>query len=116
MDCGIYPVRFAEIQYSGSLDSESENLIQEALKRLMEGRTTFIIAHRLSTIQQANRIIVFDNGHIIETGTHTELIELTNGLYKKLYQEQFKYFYPGTENKHWIRKVKFKEKISIFRG
>ncbi len=87
---------------TSSLDSESENLIQEALKRLMEGRTTFIIAHRLSTIQQANRIIVFDDGHIIETGTHNELIQLTNGLYKKLYQEQFKYFFPGTENKHWI--------------
>jgi ABC-type multidrug transport system fused ATPase/permease subunit len=75
---------------TSSLDSESENLIQEALKQLIERPTTFIIAHRLSNIQQANRIIVFDDGNTVEIGIHNELIQLPNGLYKKLYQEQFK--------------------------
>jgi len=59
-------------------------LIQDALERLMEGRTSFIIAHRLSTIHNADRIIVLDYGQIVESGTHTQLME-KEGLYHKLY-------------------------------
>lgn len=74
---------------TSSLDSKSENLIQEALKRLMQGRTTIIIAHRLSTIQSADMIAVFDNGEIVEIGNHQELLLHSYGLYRQLYEEQF---------------------------
>ena len=71
------------------LDSESESLIQEALKRVMAGRTSIVIAHRLSTILAADLILVMDRGQIIERGTHDELIAL-NGLYAQLYETQFR--------------------------
>jgi ATP-binding cassette subfamily B protein len=71
------------------LDSESEALIQEALKRVMAGRTSIVIAHRLSTILAADQILVFDRGQIVERGTHSELLEL-GGVYAGLYQTQFK--------------------------
>ncbi|TWU52492.1 putative multidrug export ATP-binding/permease protein [Candidatus Brocadiaceae bacterium B188] len=74
---------------TSSLDSKSENLIQEALKRLMKGRTTIIIAHRLSTIQSADMIVVFDNGEIVETGKHQELLQHPYGHYRQLFDEQF---------------------------
>jgi subfamily B ATP-binding cassette protein MsbA len=74
---------------TSSLDSESEGLVQEALERLMKGRTTVIIAHRLSTIQKANRIVVLDQGHIVELGSHAELMSL-DGLYARLYRLQFR--------------------------
>jgi ATP-binding cassette subfamily B protein len=70
------------------LDSESEALIQEALKRVMAGRTSIVIAHRLSTILAADMILVMDRGKIVERGTHEELIE-TGGLYSQLYETQF---------------------------
>jgi len=75
---------------TSSLDSESENLIQEALKRLMQNRTTLVIAHRLSTVQSADTIIVFDEGRIVETGSHARLLLKPDGLYRRLYEEQFK--------------------------
>ncbi len=74
---------------TSSLDSESEAQVQEALVRLMENRTTFVIAHRLSTVQHADRILVLDEGEIVEQGTHTERIE-QGGLYSHLYELQFR--------------------------
>jgi subfamily B ATP-binding cassette protein MsbA len=69
---------------TSALDNESEKLVQEALNKLMKGRTSLVIAHRLTTIQQADVIVVVDKGHILEKGTHEELIA-QNGLYKKLW-------------------------------
>jgi ATP-binding cassette, subfamily B, bacterial MsbA len=73
---------------TSALDSESEALVQEALERLMVGRTTFVIAHRLSTVQIADRIAVMDRGRIVELGSHADLIA-ENGLYARLYAMQF---------------------------
>jgi len=73
---------------TSALDTESEKLVQEALERLMVNRTTFVIAHRLSTVQNADKIIVMDNGRIVEVGNHVELLE-HNGLYSKLHKVQF---------------------------
>jgi len=73
---------------TSNLDAESEILVQEAIERLMQNRTVFVIAHRLSTIRNADRIIVVDNGRIVQEGKHEELIH-QDGLYKKLYEMQF---------------------------
>jgi subfamily B ATP-binding cassette protein MsbA len=73
---------------TSSLDSESEALVQEALEHLMENRTTFIIAHRLSTIKNADKIVVVEQGEIMEMGTHQELLE-QRGKYSSLYRGQF---------------------------
>jgi ATP-binding cassette subfamily B protein len=73
---------------TSSLDSNSEMLIQDALNTLMKDKTTIVIAHRLSTIQKMDRIIVIDNGKIIEQGNHAELLENKNSLYKKLWELQ----------------------------
>lgn len=74
---------------TSSVDSETEELIQEAIEKLMEGRTSLVIAHRLSTIQKADRIIVLDRGEIKESATHDELLRL-GGFYAQLYQMQYK--------------------------
>ncbi len=74
---------------TSALDTESEKIVQDALDKLMEGRTSFVIAHRLSTIFKANQIFVVENGHVIEHGTHEELLAL-NGLYSNLYNIQFR--------------------------
>ena len=74
---------------TSSLDSESESLIQDALKKVMAGRTNIVIAHRLSTILAADLILVMDRGRIVERGTHDELLQL-NGLYAQLYETQFR--------------------------
>ncbi|SEL76628.1 ABC-type multidrug transport system, ATPase and permease component [Chitinophaga rupis] len=74
---------------TSALDSESERLVQDALEKLMEGRTSIVIAHRLSTVRKADKIIVLDKGHIVEEGTHKELIDVDGGLYKNLSEMQF---------------------------
>jgi subfamily B ATP-binding cassette protein MsbA len=73
---------------TSALDAESERLVQDALDRLMKGRTTFVIAHRLSTIIRADKILVLEQGEIVETGTHQQLLE-ARGVYCRLYQKQF---------------------------
>ncbi len=72
---------------TSALDSESEKLIQDALSRLMKNRTTFVVAHRLSTVQEADLILVLDNGKILQSGTHSELVS-QQGLYRRLYDAQ----------------------------
>ena len=73
---------------TSALDSESEAVVQDALAVLMEGRTTFVIAHRLSTVRNADRIIVLDEGRIVEEGRHDALVAM-GGLYADLSQRQF---------------------------
>jgi subfamily B ATP-binding cassette protein MsbA len=75
---------------TSALDTESEILVQEAIEHLMAGRTSIVIAHRLSTVQHANRIFVIEAGRIVEVGKHDELLLNSNGLYKKLYELQFR--------------------------
>jgi ABC-type multidrug transport system fused ATPase/permease subunit len=74
---------------TSSLDSESERLVQDALEKLMVGRTSIVIAHRLSTIRKADQILVIENGEIVEKGTHDELLALKNGIYRNLSLLQF---------------------------
>ena len=74
---------------TSSVDTETEQLIQQAIRKLLQGRTSIVIAHRLSTIQRANKIIVMHKGEIREMGTHQELLSL-GGIYYKLYQLQYK--------------------------
>ena len=74
---------------TSSVDTRTELLIQKAMNRLMEGRTSFIIAHRLSTIKDADKILVMVGGDIVEQGTHDELMQIDDGFYRKLYNAQF---------------------------
>jgi len=75
---------------TSSLDSESEQMIQDGLRRLRSGRTTFVIAHRLSTIRSADQILVLEAGEIVERGTHVELLAL-NGRYRQLHDKQYRF-------------------------
>src|SRR5262249_594995 len=71
-----------------SLDSESEALIQQAMERLMKGRTSIVIAHRLSTVRSLDRILVFDHGKIVEEGDHAALVARVGGIYRGLFERQ----------------------------
>ena len=73
---------------TSALDAKSEHFIKNSLEKLMEGRTTFIIAHRLSTVREADTILVFKNGKIVEEGTHAELVKIPNGVYRSLHEFQ----------------------------
>jgi subfamily B ATP-binding cassette protein MsbA len=75
---------------TSSLDSESEALIQDGLRSLRRGRTTFVIAHRLSTIQSADQILVLEHGEIVERGNHETLLA-ANGRYRQLYDKQYRF-------------------------
>jgi ABC-type multidrug transport system fused ATPase/permease subunit len=76
---------------TSSLDSESERVVQEALDKLMVGRTSFVIAHRLSTIRKADKIIVIDKGAVVESGTHDDLMSIQGGLYQSLNKLQMQH-------------------------
>jgi ATP-binding cassette subfamily B protein len=73
---------------TASLDSESEALVQQAMERLMQGRTVLVVAHRLATVRGLDRIVVFEHGRVVEDGPHDTLIKKENGLYRRLYTLQ----------------------------
>jgi len=75
---------------TSALDNKSEAVVQKAIDNLMQDRTVFVIAHRLSTIQNADEIVVINDGQIVEQGSHNKLLKLENGAYKALYNAQFK--------------------------
>ncbi|WP_207512763.1 ABC transporter ATP-binding protein [Longitalea luteola] len=85
------PVILVLDEATSSLDAASESLVQEALDNLMKNRTSFVIAHRLSTIRNAGKIIVLDKGHVVESGTHQELLAQEDGLYKSLNKLQLEW-------------------------
>ena len=75
---------------TSALDNESEAIVQKALDNLIQNKTVFVIAHRLSTISNADRIAVINEGELVELGTHDELMKISDGNYKHLYEMQFK--------------------------
>jgi ABC-type multidrug transport system fused ATPase/permease subunit len=85
------PVILVLDEATSSLDSASESVVQEALDNLMKNRTSFVIAHRLSTIRNADKIIVLDGGHVVESGTHQQLLAQEDGLYKSLTKLQLEF-------------------------
>jgi ABC transporter fused permease/ATP-binding protein len=85
------PVILILDEATSSLDSASESLVQDALDNLMKNRTSFVIAHRLSTIRNADKIVVLDKGHVVETGTHQQLLAMEDGLYKSLNKLQLEF-------------------------
>ena len=90
---------------TSSLDSESEVLIQQAMERLMMGRTTLVVAHRLSTVRALDRLLVLDKGKVIEEGSHEALIRLENGLYRRLFERQALELIKGLSNSEIMHKT-----------
>ena len=87
-DRQVVSLAHAQAEATSHLDSESEALIQKALRHVLKGRTSFVVAHRLSTVRRADRILVLHKGHLREAGTHDELLA-RGGLYAKLHALQF---------------------------
>jgi ATP-binding cassette subfamily B (MDR/TAP) protein 6 len=77
---------------TSALDTKTERNIQNSLKKISENRTTIVIAHRLSTITHANKIIVLKNGEVVESGTHSDLLSLNDGLYASMWNQQLQSF------------------------
>ena len=75
---------------TSALDNKAEAIVQKAIENLMQDKTVFVIAHRLSTIQNADKIVVINEGEIVEIGSHEELLKIENGAYRLLYEMQFK--------------------------
>ena len=75
---------------TSALDNKAEAVVQKAIDNLMQDRTVFVIAHRLSTVQNADTIVVINDGEIVEQGTHEQLLQIEDGAYKALYNAQFK--------------------------
>ena len=75
---------------TSSIDTQSEHLIQKAISKITEGRTSVVIAHRLATIKAADKILVMDKGQVVEEGNHEELLKMEDGYYTRLYQMQFR--------------------------
>ena len=75
---------------TSSIDTRTESIVQKGMDNLMKGRTVFVIAHRLSTVQNADKIVVINQGQVVEIGNHEELMKIENGQYKSLYEMQFK--------------------------
>lgn len=75
---------------TSALDNKSEAVVQKAIDNLMQDKTVFVIAHRLSTIVNADKIVVINNGEVVEVGKHQELMKIPNGQYRTLYEMQFK--------------------------
>ena len=75
---------------TSALDNKSEEIVQQAIYNLMADRTVFVIAHRLSTVQNADEIVVINEGQIVEKGSHDQLLHIENGAYRSLYMAQFK--------------------------
>jgi ATP-binding cassette, subfamily B, multidrug efflux pump len=83
------PIILVLDEATSSVDTESEQLIQQAIEKLISGRTSIVIAHRLSTIQKADKIMVLEKGEVMEAGTHRQLLKIPNGHYRRLYEMQF---------------------------
>ena len=75
---------------TSALDNKAEAIVQKAIDNLMQDKTVFVIAHRLSTIQNADKIVVINEGQVVEKGTHEELLSIEGGAYRSLYEMQFK--------------------------
>jgi ATP-binding cassette subfamily B protein len=99
---------------TSSLDSESEALIQQAIERLMAGRTAIVIAHRLSTVRMLDRILVFDRGSVIEEGTHEGLVRREGGSYKRLFERQALGLIVDDEGAEFGDETDFSDRVVVY--